>query len=463
MGEPAAESLFRTFVPKPPAPGLGRLALAAGFSTLGGTMCSLTFAYLAFSETKSALAAVGVMVGYTLAYAIFAQPGSSLLRPYDRRWVVLGTDAIKLVNYSATVVLQILGLLDLPLIIAASAIGGLTSGAQYPAWQEILQKVAPEGKLDETNGLFSSASSIGAAIGALAGGTTLALFGPVVPLAFNVVSYLPLMFETVRLPEKVGQRSAEEKSGERTPARRVLGSVKRTRLVWLGILFMVLLELIAWPIISLLPKVASEFGSSAHIYGILLGAFYFGGVLVAGLLVVSKDRFTYDSIIRFSLSDIGLALILLALVGFLPFGSIPSIALAALVLLGLGIVLGIAGSVLGAIVQLSADPKIEGSILAFFGAITLGAGALGGLIEGLVADRLEIWWLPLASGFLIFIALLYLWSRKAFRVLDEADPRHEHLIHHHLASTAVVDAPYTATGASGRSRPRPTGAAPLTS
>ncbi|MFM9077767.1 MAG: hypothetical protein ACKORM_06030, partial [Solirubrobacterales bacterium] len=177
--------------------------------------------------------------------------------------------------------------------------------------------------------------------------------------------------------------------------------------------------------------------------GILLGAFYFGGVLVAGLLVVSKDRFTYDSIIRFSLSDIGLALILLARGGFLPFGSIPSIALAALVLLGRGIVRGIAGSVLGA--------------------ITLGAGALGGLIEGLVADRLEIWWLPLASGFLIFIALLYLWSRKAFRVLDEADPRHEHLIHHHLASTAVVDAPYTATGASGRSRPRPKGAAPITS
>jgi len=171
--------------------------------------------------------------------------------------------------------------------------------------------------------------------------------------------------------------------------------------------------------------------------------------------VVSKRVFSYTRIIRFSLLDVGLALIILAVIGFLPLGATPSVALAALLLLVLGIVLGIASSVLGAITQLSSDPKIEGPVLAYYASISLGAGAIGGLVEGFIADQLEIWWLPLASGVVVLIALLYLWSRHEFRALDEADPNHEHLQGHHAATTATVDSPYTNRGSSGGSRPRP--------
>lgn len=427
--------------------------MASGFSTLGGTMCSLTFAYLAFQDSGSAFAAVMVMVGYTLSYAFFAPPGAAFLRKFDRRRAVLACDLIKLVNYSTVIVLEVLGILDVPLIILASAVGGLASGSQYPAWQEILQKVAPEGKLDQADSLFSSSSAIGSVTGALAGGAVLALFGPVVPLAINVVSYLPLMLLVARLPDRAGIRSAEEKESKLLPPSKVVKIIRSNRLVWLGILFFALLEFLAWPVISLLPKIAAEFGSSAHIYGILLGAFYFGGVLVAGLMISAKRHYSYTSIIRFSLADVALALVVLSVIGFLPLGTVPSVVLAAVVLIALGVVLGIAASVLGAVTQLSAKPENEGTVLAYYAAIGLGAGAVGGVIEGYIADRLEVWWLPLASGALIFFALLFLWSRHEFRALDRADPNHSHMNRHHVTNNQNVDAPYTLKVAGGGSRP----------
>lgn len=453
MGESALKNFFVTLIPHSPGPGLGRIALASGFSTVGGTMCSLTFAYLAFSLTGSAFATVMVMVGYTLAYALFGPRGAAYLRRFDRRWVLVGTDSVKVINYSAVIFLQIAGLLDVPLIVISSAIGGLTAGAQYPAWQEVLQKLAPKGKLDEADGLFSSTSSIGAAIGAFTGGSLLALFGPVVPLTINVISYLPLMFVIGRLPAEVGKRSQVDKTSSPLPLREVAKLIFSNRLVRLGVLFFALLEFLAWPIISLLPKVAAEFGSSAHIYGILLGSFYFGGVLVAGLLVAAKRNFTYAGIIRFSLADIALVLIILAVVGFLPFGIVPSVGLSAILLVTLGIVLGIAGSILGAATQLSADPEHEGTVLAYYGAIGLGFGALGGVVEGLIADQLTIWWLPLASGILILVALLYLWRRRDFNPLDQADPELDRLKKHAVTGSPGLDAPYTSKVAGGGSRP----------
>lgn len=419
-------------------------------------MCSLTFAYLAFSETKSALAAVAVGAAFALFYSLFAQPAGSLLRPFDRRWVFLGTNAVKLVNYSAVVVLQLMGALDLVWILVASAVGGLTSGAYFPAWQEILQNLSPKGKLDETDGLFSSAASIGSAVGALTGGIAIDALGAAVPLAINVLSYIPLMLLVARLPKAVGKpkEADQEKATVKIPVRKLLKEIRTNRAVRLGVTFMALLSFFAWPIVSLLPKVASEYGSGAHVYGVLLSAFYFGGILVAGLVAVAKRKFgTYYALMRSALVAIGTALLLIAIVGFLPLADLPSIGLSIVVLVLLGIVLGISGAVLTAVTQQSADREIEGPVLAFYAAISMAAGAIGGLIEGTVADQLEIWWLPMASGLVILLLLLALWVRNRFVEPAGKDPEGRELQRLSTTGTPTEDAPYANKVSGGGSQP----------
>ena len=444
---------MKMLFPRPPNPELARLAVTSGLSTIGGTMCALAFAYLAFKQTGSAFSAVLVSVGYTVAYALSAVPGAAAVKKMDRRRVVVGFDAIKIVNYSIVLALQAAGQLEVWMIIAASAVGGLTSGPQYPYWQQILQTLSPKGTLDQTDGLFSSVSSVGAVTGALIGGVLLDVFGAVVPFAINVVSYLPFMIAVLLLPAQAGVSRDAKRSAKSVPLKKVLESMRKSRLITFGLTLTVLLNLFAWPIVALLPRVASEFGTSAHVYGILLGAFYLGGILVAGAVAGWKRVFTYGQIMRRSLTACGASLLLLAIVGFAPWGSTVSTASAALLLATLGVVLGVTGSILGAIVQVSAEKKMQGTVLAVYAVIGLGAGSLGGLAEGFVADRLEIWWLPLASGALILVAMIRLWIRHEYGDLDKADPECKQVRRHHLLGGIVLDSPLAGKLSGGGSKP----------
>lgn len=416
-------------------------------------MCGLTFAYLAYKSTGSAFTTVLVGVGYTAGYALSALPGSDAVRGLDRRWVIVGFDAAKILNYSTILAAQAFGSLEVWMIIAASTVGGLTSGPQYPAWQELLRVLSPKGTLDQTDGLFASVGSLGAAVGALVGGVLLDSFGAVVPLAINVFSYLPYMFVVAMLPASAGRVRSADRAPARIPLRRVITAVRKSKLIVIGIVFTMLLEFFAWPIVSLLPRIAADFGSSAHVYGVLLGAFYLGGMLVAGVLVEWKAAYSYDQIIRSSIAVCAVALIFLAIVGFAPWGSTLSTASAALLLGALGVVLGVTGSILSAVVQLNADSKTEGSILAFYAMVGLIVGAIGGLGEGYLADQLEIWWLPLASGMLIVFAMAWLWIRSDFSALDAADPKGKHPVRSHRAGGRVLDLPWVSSISSGVAHP----------
>ncbi|MFM8792897.1 MAG: MFS transporter [Solirubrobacterales bacterium] len=459
MEQRGFKGLVKTLFPKPASRKIGEMAVASGVSTIGGTMCTLTFAYLAFSETQSAFAAVLVGVAYTVSFALVARPGAALLRKLDRRRAWAICVVIKIVGYAIGTALAFMGDLSLPILLANSALGGLTSGPQYPAWQQLLRRLSPKGQLDETDGLFSSTSAVGAAIGAVAGGILLDAFGAGVPLLLNVLSYVPLFFVVISLPASVGKVEATTVQKKGPSARLVLEKMWENRITRFAVLFTVLLQFLVWPIVGLLPKVASEFGSSAHIYGILLGSVYFGGILVAGLLLLAKERLTYRIVIWLALITVATALVLLAVVGFLPIPTDPSVALASLILLLIGAVLGVTGSILSAVTQLSADRELEGQVLALYASVSLSVGAVGGMIQGLLADSLEIWWLPLATGGLVLIALVYLTRRHDFRVFDKADPDHNVLRRHLWSRGAPEDSPLTQTTSGGASRPLSTGTA----
>lgn len=454
---------FKGFVgklfPRPANRQIGEMAITSGISTIGGTMCGLTFTYLAFSETKSAFAAILVGVAYTVSYALMAKPGSALLQRVDRRRVVALFMAIKVVGYGTGTVLAFLGDLSLPILLANSALGGLTSGPQYPAWQQLLRRISPKGGLDETDGLFSSTSAVGAGIGAVAGGALLDAFGPGLTLLLNTVSYLPILTVVILLPAAVGKPEAAATSSSRPSTGQVLKTMWGNRLTRFAVLFTALLQFLVWPIVGLLPKVASEFGSSAHIYGILLGSVYFGGILVAGVLLLAKERLTYRIVIWLALATVATALLLLAVVGFLPLATDPSVALASVILLLLGAVMGVTGSILTAVTQLSVDRDIEGPVLALYASVSLSVGAVGGMIQGLLADRLEIWWLPLATGCLVLLALGLLTRKHDFRVFDTADPDRKVLRRHLRSWGGSEDSPLTQTTSGGASRPLSTGTA----
>lgn len=425
---------IETNFPRPSSPQLGRMAWGSFISSLGTTFQVFAFTYVVYTTTKSALATVMVGVSFAIAFGIFALPSGKLAKRFDHRRVVAVVCIAKALIYAVILALQLTGKLSVTAILISSAASGATSSIQYPCWQELLQQFSEKGRLDESDALFSSLSSVTSVAGALVGGVLLDAVGPAPLFVFNVLSYVPLVYIVVRLPAETGEKPKTEIKEASPRLKTVLAAIFGSHAVRLAIIFTALLELLAWPLVGLLPKVAADVGSAAMIYGLLLASFYFGAALVAILLRRWKADSPYSRIIRLSAIASGLALVTAGIVGIAPLGPWPTLAGLAIVLAAAGLGLATAQSVLSAITQLGVPRKIEDEVLGAFALITIIFGTVGASVEGYLADALSVWWLPLVSGAILVVAIILAATGHAFRVLDEAQPKsgdaREHLVRH---------------------------------
>ena len=425
--------IMRNF-PRPSSPQLGQMAWGSFISSLGSTFQLFAFAYIVYATTKSALATVLVGVSFAVAFGVFALPAGKIAKRFDQRRIVAIVSIAKALIYAAILALQLTDKLSVTAILISSAASGATSAIRYPCWQELLEQFSAKGRLDESDALFSSLSSITSVAGALIGGVLLDAVGPAPLFAFNVLSYLPLVLIVVRLPDDAAANAAAKAKGASAPLKAALAAMRGSAAVRMAVVFTALLELLAWPLISLLPKVASEVSSAAKTYGLLLAAFYAGAALVAVLLRRWKASEAYSRIIRLSAISSGVALAIAGIVGIAPLGTALTLAGLAIVLAAAGLGLATAQSVLSAITQLGVPKKIEGEVLGAFALITVIFGTIGASVEGYLADSLTVWWLPLVSGAFIVVATFVIGLRHGLRAFDEAQPKAgdglQHVVRH---------------------------------
>ena len=264
--------IMRNF-PRPSSPQLGRMAWGSFISSLGSTFQVFAFTYVVYATTKSALATVMVGVSFAVAFGVLALPAGTIAKRFDHRRIVAIVSIAKAFIYAAILALQLTDNLSVTAILISSAASGATSAIQYPCWQQLLQQFSAKGQLDESDALFYSLSSITSVAGALVGGALLDAVGPAPLFAFNVLSYVPLAFIVVRLPDETGANATSKVKEASASLKMVLSTITGSRAVRMAVIFTALLELLAWPLVSLLPKIASEVGSAAKVYGLLLASF----------------------------------------------------------------------------------------------------------------------------------------------------------------------------------------------
>ncbi len=426
---------LRLHFPKPSSPELGRLAATTFISCLGSTLQVFAFTYFVYATTKNALATVMVGVAYAVAAALLAGPSGKVAQRLNPRHVCIAAALSKAIIYGLVLAIQLSGGLNFTVIMIASAASGATTAIMYPCWQHLVRGYSAEGTLDETNALFSSIYAVGSVFGALAGGVLLNRLGAAPLFAFNVLSYLPVIFVLARLaPLKDDGASTAKVAAASVSMKAAMTAIIGTHAVRMAVIFTALLELLAWPLVSLLPKIAQEIGPAPQIYGALLASFYVGASLVAVLMRRWKKEYSYGNIIRFSIGASGLAFLLAGAVGISAPGEALAIGALAILLAAAGLALSTAGAILSAITQLGVPEKEEGEVLAAFALITLIFGTIGSIVEGILADSFRIWWLPLLCGALIVIVMSIVWLRGGLQGMNGSDPisdpHRKHLARH---------------------------------
>jgi MFS family permease len=182
------------------------------------------------------------------------------------------------------------------------------------------------------------------------------------------------------------------------------------------------LNLAAWPVLSVLPALAGDIDGRAHVLGILTGAFYAGAAIVAWVVTRLRRRFLYSHILFAGFLTAGLMLLGQAVLTSWRSPGYDAVTVAVLTLVPIGLALSVSATLLQTIVQLASSPQEEGPVLVVYGTVIAILTPLGGLLLGAAADLLSLWWAIAASGVALTAVTLALRTRlDVFDELDAAD------------------------------------------
>lgn len=421
-GAATRESILRV-------PAVRRLVVTYGISALGSAMVAVAVAFTAFRESGSVVLTVLVAGASALPALLLSPLVGRIATRRDPRTVEIVGQVTKAILSLALAVVAASGWLTYPVLLVANVLNGIVSALAAPAWPRLAKMSAPKGRLAEATAAFGSVGSVAAIVGALGGGVAVGVLGVGWVFGFNALSYLPLVF-AVRL---VPGRPAEPRVTHRA-VRTGIAIVRRTDTLRRAFVLAAVLNLAAWPVLSVLPAAAHEIDARAHVLGLLTGAFYAGAAGVSFLVVRLRRRYRYGTIVFVGFFGAGLLLCANAALTAWRAPGYDAVLVAGLTLVPIGLAVALDSSLLQALVQLGTDPGDQAPVLVVYATITTIVTPLGGLAIGAVADAASLWGALALAG--VVLAGLALALRRKLRVLDELgaapDGSPPALHHHHL-------------------------------
>ncbi|MGA1088928.1 MAG: MFS transporter [Candidatus Nanopelagicales bacterium] len=405
----------------PPAAHLRLLVAGSSISSLGSGVASLAFSYISYKISGSLAIAVVVLALQSLPSAFLIKPAAHLASRYDLRLVVAGAEAAKFVIYVAVGVLVLMGYLSLGLLMVTALVSGSVSALNYPAWNKLLVRVAPQGQLDRLDASLSSWGAVAGILGVLIGGQMLDGLGAASLFFVNAISYLFPLLAVLRQPAMPPEPLPPgTKSESFASDARLLFTVATLRRV---VILAILLELVAWPILKLLPRVAEDVDPTSQTFSLLLGAFYLGNSGVSIFLARGKKHYGYQAIMLASLVVLAIALVAMWMSGLLP-GGVGHVIVLMLIIAPIGLALSLVVTVISASIQLGAPDSKEIRVLAVYSAAVTLIAPIGGLaITGLVGV-LDIWVVVAVEAIGVLALVAYVgWSSlgKDLRTFAEKD------------------------------------------
>ena len=264
-------------------------------------------------------------------------------------------------------------------LIVLAVLHGVVWAFDMPARQAFAVQMVGRRDLANAIGLNSSIFNVSRAAGAAVGGILIVTAGPAVCFAVNGLTFFALLAALMMM------RFAGDGSNgpPRPPApRHPLGGfiyVWTHRPIRGAMILLVSATVFGWAFRPLLPAFTEKsFGRGGAAYGVMLSVFGVGS-LAGALLMAYLGR--YGKRQRLILIGIGL---FAAAVGLFTLAPSYELALAALLVAGVGMLMCMAG--INSYVQLSVNERFRGRVMGVYGTLFGGMIPFGSLLAGWLAD-----------------------------------------------------------------------------
>ena len=286
------------------------------------------------------------------------------------------------------------GRIDIPLLVALAALNGLISAVEIPARQSLIIELVDREDIVDAVALNSGGFNVARIIGPSIAAAVIASAGLVWCFGINALSYIAVIgcLLAVKLPRFV---PAEKRTRAIDDFREGIAYIRSRREV-LGLIgIMAVFSIFGFQYLTLMPVIARDvLGTDASGYGLLVTFVGIGAVCGALLLAALSARVRRGRL--FTISAFSFATLLLL------FSFVNVKAVAAGVLLFLGLTMLINGALANGILQTVVPDALRGRVMAAYVFVYVGFTPIGSLIEGAVARATSVQW-AIGSGAVIML------------------------------------------------------------
>ncbi len=205
---------------------------------------------------------------------------------FDRKRLIITTQATAGVITAVLTVLSALGLASAPVVIGCAALLGVTSAFSVPAFRAMIPQIVSARNLGRAVNLDSVAVNVARTLGPVGGAALVASAGATSAFAINSVSFFLLCFALAGV-HPTPQAAAPPGT---VRFRDGLRSVRDRPELAVMLFIVAACGVAADPPATLGPEIASSYGGGDALAGLILGGFGFGAVLAAFLAGAEARR-----------------------------------------------------------------------------------------------------------------------------------------------------------------------------
>jgi MFS family permease len=386
---------------------------AALVSNTGSWMQTIAVPFVVYQMTGST-AWLGFAAFMNFIPAMFAGPfGGSYADRHSRKRILVVTQTVMMISSFALWATWVSGVATPGLIVAIVFFSGFVAGINITTWQAfVTQLVEPEELVDAVR--LNSMQFMGArAFGPAIAGIVLQAAGASTAFFLNAASFVLVLaaLAFVRPRSQVFSDTGGSVLGHLRDGWRLVRG--RTSL-FLPILMIGVVSLLGTSVIQLAPAIAKEmFSVGRGAYGLLVAAFGIGAVTGSVMIATIADR-----MLRSLVANIGVVGLSLGVVAL---GLAPAYGVGVAAMFVMGLTYLLLATSLNTGVQARVEDEYRARVMAIYLSSLLLGVPLGSLVQGKLAEWIDLRLVIVGSGVLLLGFAAYTWLRHdRLRPLDES-------------------------------------------
>jgi MFS family permease len=353
-------------------------------SRTAGAVANVAIIWLVFAATQSPLAVATIGVAETLASIGMTLPAGVWIDRYDRRTLLLLSNAVRAASLGTLALVTAFYGFQFVAVIAAAVVWNAATELYRSTDYSVLPELVEKEEVADANGVTRAGYSLVGSVSNALGGALVAAAGATLAFGYGFATYsLAAVFSFFLLYAAVlKQRPSREES----PKSRRMGSevkegfrwlIKQPGLLQLSVSALVFNFLFGMANIFMVVYVGVALNGGAFLFGIVLAAYVIGNA--TGSLMVGRTRaLGYAGKVWILVYGLGVGLLTLFL------GAFPTVPVAILASLAIGLAIGFSGNVWLTSAQSLVPTAMRGRYFAIDGLLSFIGGppsiAVGGIL-----------------------------------------------------------------------------------